>query len=113
RLWDAQEGKEIRRFSQQASCLALSRDGRFALVGGWDHSLRLWDVETGDEVRRFEGHTRPVRAVALSPDGKLALSGGEDHSLRLWDVKTGQLLHVFAPGRPRSAAAFPAVFPPG
>lgn len=70
-------------------CLAFSPDGRQALSGGADKTLRLWDVATGKELRCFRGHTEEVWAVAFSPDGKRAASGGGDRCIRLWDVNTG------------------------
>ena len=36
--------------------MAVLADGRRALSGSEDKTLRLWDLETGAELRRFEGH---------------------------------------------------------
>jgi WD40 repeat protein len=71
----------------------LSADGRRALSGGFDRTVRLWDVDRAKEIRRLEGHTDIVWAVALSPDGKRALSASQDRTVRLWDVENGRLLH--------------------
>jgi WD40 repeat protein len=95
RLFEAESGKEIRRFTGHTHwvcALALSADGRLALSGGHDRTLRLWQVDTSKEVRQFSGHTTPVRFVAFSPDGKQALgSNHNDPVLRLWDVQTGKV----------------------
>jgi mono/diheme cytochrome c family protein len=69
-------------------CLAFAPDGRRAVSGSQDKTLRLWDVASGKELRRFEGHTDAVTCVAFMPDSRL-LSGSRDHSVRLWDVETG------------------------
>ena len=74
--------------------VAFSPDGRFALSGSWDQTLRLWEVATGKEIRSYVGHMGGVNSVAFSPDGKLALSGGDD-TLRLWDVATGKEIRSF------------------
>jgi len=74
---------------------AVSPDGRYALSGSEDHTLRLWELDTGACLRTFEGHTRPVSSVALSPDGRYALSGSDDHTLRLWELTTGRCLRTF------------------
>ncbi len=61
--------------------VAFSPDGRHALSGGGDGTLRLWDIatdETGEMIRTFEGHTDWVFSVAFSPDGQNALSGSKD-----------------------------------
>jgi tRNA A-37 threonylcarbamoyl transferase component Bud32 len=75
--------------------VAVSADGRNALSGGFDRSLRLWDLAAGKEVRRFFGHTDVVWAVALSGDGRRALSGSQDRTVRLWDTRSGNEVQRF------------------
>ncbi len=73
---------------------AFSPDGKFALSGSDDRTLRLWDLETGENVRVFEGHEDRVSSVAISPKGKFAISGGHDRTLRLWGLETGEDLGI-------------------
>jgi small GTP-binding protein len=75
--------------------VAWRPDGRRALSGAADNTVRLWDVESGQCLRVLEGHINWVRSVAWSPDGRRALSGSEDKTVRLWDVESGQCLRVF------------------
>ena len=48
--------------------VVFSPDGRTALSGGRDSTLKLWDVATGREIRTFVGHSGPIGSVAFSPD---------------------------------------------
>jgi len=75
--------------------IALAPDGRQAVSGSEDRTVRLWDVASGRELRRFEGHANEVAAVALSADGRHVISGGGDRVLRLWDASTGRELRRF------------------
>jgi hypothetical protein len=75
--------------------VAFSPDGRSALSGSKDETLKLWDVVTGAEIRVFVGHGSSVDSVAFSPDGRKALSGGR-HKVQLWDVATGEEVGSFA-----------------
>ena len=75
--------------------VCLSADGRFALSGSGDKTLKSWEVATGQCLRTFEGHTDLVRSVCLSADGRFALSGSDDKTLKLWEVATGQCLRSF------------------
>jgi WD40 repeat protein len=76
--------------------LAFSPDGRRALSGGDDNSLRLWDLENGKELRRFEGHTDTVAAVTFAATGRWILSGSSDKIARIWDPESGRELRRFA-----------------
>ncbi|MGD0094842.1 MAG: protein kinase, partial [Planctomycetota bacterium] len=78
------------------SCVAFSPDGKLALSGSIDKTLKLWDLSTGSELRTFSGHTDRVNSIAFSPDGKLALSGSWDKTVKLWDVATGRELRIFS-----------------
>ena len=73
---------------------AFNRDGKLALTGGSDSSVRLWDVKTGRCLSIFSGHTSPVYCVAWSADQRRILSGSDDRTVRLWDVESRQCLRV-------------------
>ncbi|GAB4038378.1 WD40 domain-containing protein [Spirosoma gilvum] len=75
--------------------VAFSPDGRYALSGSYDKSLKLWEVKTGREIRTFTGHTSQVVSVAISPNSRYALSGSWDKSLKLWDITSGQEVRTF------------------
>ena len=76
--------------------VVFSPDGKFALSGSGDKTLKLWDVATGRELRTFSGHRGTIWSVAFSPNGKIALSGSEDNTVKLWDVATGRELRTFS-----------------
>jgi WD40 repeat protein/mono/diheme cytochrome c family protein len=71
-------------------CVAFAPDGKRAVSGGDDRTLRLWDVATGKELRRFEGHRDAVVAAAFSADGRFIASGSRDRTVRLWNVESGR-----------------------
>jgi hypothetical protein len=79
----------------QVLAVAFSPDGRSALSGSGDRTLKLWDVATGRELSTLAGHTAAVTSVAFSPDGGSVLSGSADESLKLWDVATGKEIRTF------------------
>jgi hypothetical protein len=80
-------------------CLSVSADGKRAVSGSDDRTVRVWDVGRACEIRRFSLHRGGVTGVALSADGKLVLSGSRDGCLRLWEAATGKEVRQF--GVPR------------
>ena len=95
--------------SGEVRSLAYSPDGRLALSGSEDYTLKLWEVSSGREIRTFKGHTGTVSSVAFSPDGSRVLSGSYDHSLKLWEVSSGREIRTFRghSGEVRSLAYSP------
>jgi small GTP-binding protein len=64
--------------------MAWSPDGKRALSGSFDNTVRLWDLELGRCLRVLEGHTASVLSVAWSPDGKRVFSGAWNGVMRVW-----------------------------
>jgi WD40 repeat protein len=99
RLWDVQTGKVLRKMSVKTEnefdadrrfeivSVAFSPDGRRALSGVGDNTIRMWDMETGEELARLEGHTSAAYNLAFGPDGTRGLSAcHQDRTVRLWQL---------------------------
>jgi WD40 repeat protein len=95
RLFDASSGKELKRLAGHADwvvCVAFAADGKVALSGGLDRTIKLWDVATSRLLRTFSLKNVVIASVAFSPDGWRVLSAGSDGIVRGWDTFTGQEL---------------------
>jgi WD40 repeat protein len=83
--------------------LAIDRDGRFAVSGGDDGTVRVWSVADGRLVRtiwapRGLDTIGSISTVAISPDGSTIAAGGEteshsnDSPIYLFDLNSGEML---------------------
>ena len=81
--------------------VALSPDGRHAVVGGGGGELLVLDLDTGEPVRPpVVSHDEVVLSLTYSPDGQRLLTSGPDSSVGLWDGATGLLVaRVVVPQR--------------
>jgi WD40 repeat protein len=83
-------------------------DGRHALTGSADGTLKIWDLETGDALNTLRGHQAFVTSVALFPGAQLAASTSEDATLRVWDLASGRTVMTFTgDGELRTCAVTP------
>jgi WD40 repeat protein len=110
-LWDVTSGEIPRAVKghthpHRVTAVAVPTDGRFAIFGSDDKTLRLWDLASGAILRTLEGHTDRVTAVAVMADGCRALSGSDDHTLRLWDLASGGCLAQFPADAAITCVAF-------
>ncbi len=96
-LWDAETGKEIRKFKKEnstcTSCIseaAITPDNKYIVLAGSD-SIRIFNRETGLLVRSVYGQGGSPEGLVISSDGKLA--GAIEYGVaEIWDLATGKLM---------------------
>ena len=76
----------------EINTLAVTPDGKLAVSGSGDNTLKVWDLHSGTELLTLAGHSDGVRAVAITPDGKQVVSASSDRTLKLWDLAIGSEL---------------------
>jgi len=83
-------------FLDGVSSVAVSPDGKSAVTGGCDGTIRLWSLPDGRSLARADVSREPVLAVAFSPDGRTVLSGDCAWQVNRWD---GRSLKRLVPAR--------------
>ena len=87
RIWDAQTGRETRRFTGpdfRFRSIVFAPDGRHVLTSAEETAVRYWTLD-GSETRDFGNTAAFARSAALSADGTLAAAAiGE--TVHVWDV---------------------------
>lgn len=89
-----QLAKELDEHTGYVERVAVTSDGRRAVSGSADNTVRVWDLETGRCVFTLGGHNGVVYGVAVSADGRVAVSGSVDATLKVWDLETGVCLNT-------------------
>jgi WD40 repeat protein len=87
--------------------VAVTPDGRRAVLGSWDGMLKVWDLEQGVETITLHSHTKFVNKVMVTSDScrAISVSGGV---LQVWDLEHGAELFTL-----RTHATAMAVTPDG
>jgi WD40 repeat protein len=112
-VWELETGCLIRRLCghvHYAWAVSFFPDGRRAISGSFDGSVRIWDVTTGKEMTRLLEGGGIIRSVAVSPDGRFVSSGG-DNGVHVWDLEIGEEIRRLCPAH-NSGIVFSVAFSP-
>lgn len=69
--------------------IGIASDGKRAVTGSKDRSIRLWDFTTGQLLKTLEGHAAGMIYTTFSRDDKYLFSQSDDCTLRIWDIDAG------------------------
>jgi WD40 repeat protein len=81
-------------------------DGRHAVSGSADGTVRVWDLAEGTLQKAFPLHRGRVFVVRASPDGQAVVSGGLDGTVRLTQLATGESRVLLAAATAVSSVQF-------
>jgi len=96
-IWNTTSGKSYGywRAPARIRAVAISKTGRYVLLGLEDGRAIHIDMNTGRRLE-FTGHREEaVASVDLSANGLWAFTGGADYRAILWNTKTGKPKHLF------------------
>lgn len=104
-LWDLGLGRHLRAMPidhlQSLAAVAISPDGRQALVGGTalpgGSSLELWNLDKGERMQTFASLDKELTSVAFSPQKNVVMAGHGTY-LYLFDAGSGEFLRQFDTG---------------
>jgi WD40 repeat protein len=86
-VWEKATGKTIWRVdSQPPGCVALSPDGKSALVCAGS-AAQLWQLTPSRRLRTFQ-HDGLVTHTAFSADGQLIVTASEDRTAKVWELES-------------------------
>ncbi|MCU4176759.1 caspase family protein [Carboxylicivirga sp. N1Y90] len=78
--------------SRYVTCVDISADGKYAITGSADNTLKLWNIKSGKEIRNFTMHTEAIRSVFFNAEGTKIVSASNDNKAIVYDVIKGKVL---------------------
>ncbi|KAJ1184158.1 hypothetical protein NDU88_000968 [Pleurodeles waltl] len=81
-----------------ATCGQILPDGKKAVVGYEDGTVRIWDLKQASSDHVLKGqdsHQGPLTCVASNKDGSMVLTGSVDCSTKLVNTANGKVVGIF------------------
>ncbi len=86
---EPQQSKVLTGHTSLALGVAVTADGRRAVSGSQDKTMRVWDLENLKCLTMLEGYNSTVLGVAVTADGRRAVFGSGDNTVQVWDLEKG------------------------
>ncbi|XP_061571499.1 angio-associated migratory cell protein [Cololabis saira] len=83
----------------QATTGKILPDGKRAVVGYEDGTVRVWDLKHGNTthvIKGADGHQGALTCLVCNKDGSLVLTGSVDGCAKLINTSTGKMVGVFS-----------------
>lgn len=105
-MWEIATGKPAGFWPADGGVLslALSDNGRYAIVGQEDYTAMYLDLATGSQLSTLN-HSGDISTVAISADGLTGITGGEDGIIRVWNLPEGKETFAYKMGDDISSVA--------
>jgi hypothetical protein len=105
-MWEVASGKAMGFWPAEGGVLdmALSDDGRFALIGQENYSALYIDTRSGTIISTLN-HSGDINAVDISGDGRIGVTGSEDGIVKVWDLPQGKVTFAYQLGDDVSSVA--------
>ncbi len=89
--------KTLTGHSEKVTSVVISPDGKTAVSGCADKTVKVWNLQKGKLIRTIAGHSSEISSVAISPDGNFLAVGINDtprSNVKVWHLQTGKLIHT-------------------
>jgi WD40 repeat protein len=70
------------------SCIEISHNDRFLIVGSETGAVKLFDFETGKLLKTYKDHKKPVKGVYITSSGKRFLTYSETGVINLYSLES-------------------------
>jgi len=87
KLWDLDSDAPIQTLPGHSAlvyAVAVTPDGKRAVSGAYDRTIKVWDLENQEASHHSQGFS----SVAMEPGGERAVFGRWDGTLTRWDLNT-------------------------
>jgi len=90
RIWEIATKKQLAVIANpsHSNCVAVTRNGGYAIVGGNDAITRYFNLESGECLFARKSHTDSINSVQLTHDDKFAITGSADKTVKIWNLET-------------------------
>jgi WD40 repeat protein len=79
----------LQEHTERVHGVSITFDGKHAVSGSNDNSLKLWDLQSGECLKTIRPHIDYLKSLDATPDLNLVVTSGgsQDPIIRLWNYK--------------------------